>query len=310
MFTDRDKLTFKGIGALVLTPFDQRLMVDFEGLAHNVRHMIDNGLDASCGFLVVNGSMGECYAMTLDERKQVIRAVVEVASGRIPVVAGCSDTSIENVVALSRYANEVGADAAMIVPPYYSGCSEEQIYSFYACVSRETEIPIIIYNNPAVAGGVDLSIPLLHRLAKLDRVIGLKQATTNARRFVQAELLTGELLVFSGSSALQPFGTLAGMAGFISSLASFHPRLEISLWQALSTGDYATARQLHREEMKLYDWWWSGGVRQPSGEIVHVKKAMDLIGLRGGHVRPPLLPISEEETEGLTRILREWRLLQ
>ena len=309
MFTSRDKETFKGIAALVITPFDEALRVDFDGLQRNVRHMVDNGLDGSCGFLVANGSMGECNAMTLEERKLVIRTVVEAAGDRIAVVAGCSETSVEGVVSLARYAAEVGAAAAMILPPYYSACNEEQVYAFYAAVSRQIDIPIIIYNNPGVANGVDLSIPLLRRLASLERVVGLKQATTNARRFIQSELLTDQLLVFSGSSALQPFGALVGMAGFFSSLANFHPKMEISLWQAISRGDWARASEVHRQAMRLYSWWWSGGVKQPGGEIAHVKKAMDLIGLRGGYVRPPLLPISEAETEGLVQILQEWRLL-
>ncbi|MDI3530606.1 MAG: 4-hydroxy-tetrahydrodipicolinate synthase [Candidatus Atribacteria bacterium] len=311
MFTPQQKGEFKGVGALVLTPFDENLQVDFEGLYHNVRYMIDNGLNASNGFLVAAGSMGECYSMNMDEKKQVIRTVVEAAQDDIPVIAGCNSSSIVEVVELARYAEEVRARAIMVVQPYYLSFGEDQIFSFYKFINDRVEVPIMIYNNPGVANGSDMSVNLLKRLADLDRIFALKQATSNIKRFFDsAEELSDKLLVFVASSSLQPFGALARTAGFFSSIASFNPQLEIQIWEASRRGDYEAAYRYHRKEMMIYSWWWNGGVKQPNGEIVHVKKAMDLVGLRGGKVRPPLLPITEEEIEGLKKILREWGLLQ
>ena len=272
MFDEHQKELFKGVAALVLTPFKENLELNIEGLRRNVRYMIDNGLNASNGFLVAAGSMGECYSMTIEERKKVIQTVVEAAKGEISVMAGCNSSSVFEVIELANYAEKVGARAIMVIQPYYNFFGEEQIYNFYKFINDNVNLPILLYNNPSVANGSDMSMNLLKLLAKLDKVFALKQATSNVKRFFNSETLTEELLVFSASSSLQPFGALAGMLGFFSSVASFNPRLDIQLWDAIKDRDYLKAYEYHSKEMLLYDWWWNGGSKQPNGEIVHTKR--------------------------------------
>jgi len=308
MYTQEQKEIFKGIGALVLTPFDKDLKVNLDAIPRNVRYMVDNGITAENGFLIANGTMSECNSMNMEERKQVIKKVVE-AAGDVPVLAGCNDTAAVNVIELARYSKEVGAKAALIVQPYYIPYNDEQIYSFYKYVNDNVDIPIMIYNNPLV-GGRDISINLLRRLAKLDKIFALKQATLTTQLFVHSDVLADELLVFSASSSQQPFGTMAKMSGFVSFLSAVNPKMQVGLWKAIKKGDWQEALHWHAEELRLYDWWWSGGVTQPAGGIVHMKKAMDIIGLTGGYVRPPLLPdITNEEVEKLKDILKQWGLL-
>lgn len=307
-----EKLTdrFKGIGALVLTSFDEKFQLNLNALKKNVRYMIDNGVNSSNGFLITNGSTGECYAMNMEERKQVIKATIEAANDEIPVMAGCNDTNMFNVIELANYSKQIGAEAVMVVQPYYWPFNEEQIYSFYKQINDNIDLPIMLYNNPTVASGSDMSINLIKKLAKLDKIFALKETTTTIKRFFHTQVLTNELLVFSGSSSLQPFGSLAGMSGFVSFLSSFNPKLQVRLWDAIIQEDYKEARRVHSEELILYNWWWSGNLKQANGQVVHAKKALDLLGLEGGYSRPPLLPMTKEQLDGFRSILVEMNILR
>jgi len=292
MYNKELKERFKGIGALVLTCFDENLQLNLDGLKKNVRYMINNGINASNGFLIPDGSTGECYSMNIQERKQVIKATIEAANNKVPVMAGCNDTNVFNVIELANYSKQVGAEAVMIIQPYYLPFNEEQMYSFYKFIDDNIDLPIMLYNNPEVASGSDMSINLIKRLAKLEHVFALKETTPDIKRFFHTQVVTKELITFAGSSSLQPFGALAGMSGFVSFLSSFNPQLQLRLWNAIKKDDYDEAKKVHTE-----------------GQVVHAKKAMDLMGLNGGYSRPPLLPIKKEQIEGLKNILREWKLL-
>jgi 4-hydroxy-tetrahydrodipicolinate synthase len=309
MYTERLESRIQGVGALVLTIFDEELNLNLGGMGKNIRYMIDNGVTAENGFLVTNGSTGECYAMSMEERKQVIKETIDVANGQVPVVAGCNDTNVFNVIELVNYSAEMGAEAAMIIQPYYLPFNENQMYSFFEFIDSHVDLPIMIYNNPMVASNSEMSIGLLRKLAQLKNVFALKETTSSIKRFFHTQVLTDELLVFAGSSSLQPFGSLAGMSGFISFLSSFNPKLQVKLWKAIKERDWEKAQSYHTEELKIYDWWWSGGITQTFGQVVHAKKALDLLGLVGGTVRPPLVPIDEETTEGLKAVLKSWGLL-
>lgn len=309
MYTSEQKEMFKGIGALVLTPFNKDLSINYSGITGNVRYMVANGITSENGFLIANGTMSECYALTMNERKEIIKQVVEAAGDDVPVMAGCNDTAAHNVIELANYAKEVGAKAALIVQPFYIPHSDEQIYTYFKYINDNIDLPIMLYNNPAV-GGRDMSVNLLRRLAKLDKVFGLKQATETTLQFVHTDFVTDELLVFSASSSQQPFGSLAKTSGFVSFISSINPQLQVELWKAVKKGDTKEALILHEKEMLLYDWWWSGGITQPAGGIVHMKKGQDLLGLTGGFVRPPLVQeMSDEQVEGFKNVMKQWKLI-
>ena len=308
MFTAEQKKMFKGMGVLVLTPFHEDFSLDICGLKSNMEYQKRQGLTKDNGFFVTDGSMGECCSMTLEERKEVIRATVE-AAGEIAVIAGVNDSSHVNVIELINYSENVGAKAVLLAPPFYQTYSAEQIYYFYKFVHDRTSLPIMLYNNPMIAG-IDLSISMIKKLAELERVFAIKQATLQTTNFVQSEGFTDKLLFFAASSSQQPLGSFNGASGFISFISSVNLPLQLRLWNAIEKGDWETAKECHREEMLLYGWWWNGGAEQPCGPIVHMKKAMDLIGLHGGPVRPPLMPqMSKNEVEGLKKILHAWGIL-
>ncbi len=310
MFTKDQESKFKGVGALLMTPFNQDLSLNVPGIKKNVDYLVESGIDSSCGFLIANGSTGECYAMDMEERKQVIAASVEAAAGRVPVIAGCNDTNAFAVVELAKYSKKVGADAVMIVQPYYLPFNADQMYSFYKFVNDRTELPIMLYNNPQVSGGSDMSVGLVRKLAKLDKVFALKETSENIKRFFHAEAVASELLVFAGSSCYEPFAALAKMRGFISFVSCFNPGLSLRMWKAIESRDFDLAQKVHEEEFELYDWWWSGAINQTFGQVPYAKKAMDMLGLAGGPVRPPLLPLSDEQVSAFAQKLKAWGLVK
>jgi 4-hydroxy-tetrahydrodipicolinate synthase len=310
LFTQAQKEKFKGSGVLLMTPFNEDLSLDLAGFKKNVDYVLKSGMNASNGFLIANGSTGECYAMNMEERKQVIKAAVEAADGKIPVIAGCNDTDVFNVIELANYSKSVGVDAVMIVQPYYLPYNAAQIYNFYEFINARVDIPIMLYNNPIVGSGSDMSVELLHKIAKLSNVFALKETSENIKRFFHAEALTSELIVFAGSSCYEPFAALAKMSGFISFDSCFYPKLGIRMWEATQKGDYQEAQKVHQEEFEMYNWWWSGGINQTFGQVAYAKKALDLLGLAGGMMRPPLLPLNAEQTKGLKELMVKWGLLK
>ena len=308
MYTQEQKQMFHGVGALVLTPFTQELAVDYDAIRHNVREMKKRGITKENGFLVVGGTMGECSAMSLEVRKGVIRTVCAEADD-VPVLAGVNDNSIVNIIELANASKEAGAAAMLLTPPHYIPYDDEQIFSFYKYVNDHVDMPIMVYNNPAVAGR-DLTVPFLRRIAGLKNVFAVKQATGSLMNFVHCGTISKELLLFTASSSHQPMGRILGANGFISFISSVNAPLQVRLWKAVESGNWDEAIRYHEEEMLLYDFWWSGGQKQNAGNIVHMKRMMDMVGLRGGYVRPPMVnELSEAEMDGMREVLRKWNLI-
>jgi 4-hydroxy-tetrahydrodipicolinate synthase len=310
MFTQAQKEKFKGIGVLLMTPFNKDLSLDIPGYKENAQYVIKSGVNASNGYLVANGSTGECYAMSMDERKQVIKAAVESADGKVPVLAGCNDTNAFSVIELINYSKEVGADAAMVIQPYYLPYNAKQTYLFYKFINDRVDFPIMLYNNPVVASGSDMVVSDLHKLAQLKNIFAIKQTTPNLKHFLHTEALASELLIFAGSSCYEPFASMMKMSGFISFVSCFNPKLSIRMWDAIQKGDYAAATKVHEEEFVLYDWWWGEGITQTFGQVSYAKKALDLLGLHGGEVRPPFLPLTTEQEATFKDYLKQWGLLK
>ena len=151
-----------GVNVIVVTPFDKNGEVDLEQVKVLTRNLIKNGIVDGTGVLVANGSFGECFSMSIEERKRVTSAVVDEANGRVPVVVGCNETNTGAVIDLAKNAQASGADGVMIMPPYYLPVSDEEILDFYRTVSQSIDIGIVLYNNEDVS--VDISSEVLEEL--------------------------------------------------------------------------------------------------------------------------------------------------
>jgi len=293
---DELKEKLRGVLVVMVTPFTEKDEVDEEGLRENTRFLVEKGVNV----LVPTGSTGEFYALFDDERKKVIRTVVDEANGKVPVVAGTAHAGTKLTLEMSRYAEDVGADGAMIVSPYYHHPSDEGIYQHYRTVAEGLNIGIMVYNNPRTSK-VTIKPPLMARLAEIDQIVADKETTYDMKQFHDMISLVGDKIqVLCGMGELwYSFVAPLGSPGFISSTANFAPEISLNLYHAAEKGDFAEVKRVIE---------FISPLERLSDKLGHrfvsmVKEAMNLLGLSGGRVRLPLTPLTENEEKELRKAL-------
>ncbi|PSJ65770.1 4-hydroxy-tetrahydrodipicolinate synthase [Kumtagia ephedrae] len=234
------KSRLKGAMTALVTPFSKS-EVDLDGLARLVRWQIDGGIDG----LVACGTTGEAPTLSSEERLAVIRTCVDAAGGKVPVVAGTGSNGTDATIAATAAAEAAGADAALVVTPYYNKPTQEGLFRHFEAVARAVSIPIIAYNVPSRTG-VDLLPATVERLADVPGIVGLKDATgdlSRPQRFPAT--LRDRFLLFSGHDATAfDFNTMGG-SGTISVVANVAPRLCADMHEACRNGDHHRARMIH-----------------------------------------------------------------
>ncbi|MGG1247685.1 4-hydroxy-tetrahydrodipicolinate synthase [Bacillus spizizenii] len=277
------------------TPFDKKGKVDFEAYKHLINHLIDGGMHC----LLAGGSTGEYSLMSMEERKSVLKAAVDYSNGRTPIMAGTSAHRTEDTLELTKYAAEIGADCALVVTPYYMKTSEEGIKNYYKTLAEEAGIGIVIYHYPA-ATNVELSPELIAELSQVNGIVGVKN-TTDQEHTCKVIGLTKDQKDFSVLTGFEHLilPTLAvgghGATGIIHNLV---PKEIVKMYQLFKVdGDINGAIALNQRLLPLYDYVEAEPVPGP------VKAGLDLIGLKGGEVRAPLVPASEELTSKMKETL-------
>ncbi|RLF23355.1 MAG: 4-hydroxy-tetrahydrodipicolinate synthase [Thermoprotei archaeon] len=290
----------KGVIALSITPFTKEKEIDEEGLRENISFLVESGVDV----IVVNGSCGECYALSLEEQKKIIKIAVDEVNGKIPVYAGTSHTGTKIVVELSKYAEDVGADGVQILPPYYYLAD---VVAHYREIGKAIDIGIIIYNNPEVVH-VKLSPDVIKNIVdEVENVVGIKDCTEDLRMVSKVMRLVGdEVAVLCGTGeSLAPFFYLLGSPGTYSSIVNFAPQFPIEMHKAAMRGDYEKVMEIHRKISPLMDF-----IAEHGPFIRVIKGAMNILGRPAGPVRYPLTPLTKEEERMLKSILKELGLLE
>ena len=228
---------WRGIHTIMITPFKPDFSLDLDGHRQNVRF----AAESRAHVLVCLGTQGEFSSLSVEERRAVMRVTVEETQGRKPVICGVGSSSTLEAVALSRHARELGADAVMAVPPYFAEVTTEGVVDHFRRIVTDARIPLFLYNAPARAG-FNLTPQLLERLATIDVIVGVKQATRNVTELEETVALVGlRVAVIGGAEAMIWPALALGMIGSTSTAASFMP-------------DPMTA---NLEAMCLYA--WSGG---------------------------------------------------
>lgn len=229
-------LSFTGSMPALVTPFKNGA-VDLGGFAAHVEWQIGEGSHG----LVPVGTTGESPTLSHDEHYAVITACVEVAAGRVPVIAGCGSNDTRTALAHLAHAQKVGADAALIVVPYYNKPSQAGLIAHFTALHDATTLPIIIYNIPG-RSVADMSVETMAELAQLPRIIGVKDATGNIARVAQQRLACGpDFIQLSGNDDMALGFNAQGGVGAISVTANVAPRLCAQLQEATLNGDYAAA---------------------------------------------------------------------
>ncbi len=272
----------KGSMPALITPFKNGA-VDLEGLKALVEWHIAEGSHG----LVPVGTTGESPTLSHEEHESVVSAVVEAAAGRIPIVAGAGSNNTAESLRFMHHAKDVGASAALVVTPYYNKPTQEGLIAHFKTLHDACDLPIVIYNIPG-RSVVDMSPATMGELAKLPRIIGVKDATGDLARVCQQRITCGpDFLQISGEDATAHGFNAQGGIGCISVTANVAPALCAQLQEACLAGDYSAALTLQDRLMPLHQAIFT----EPG--LVGAKYGLSLLGRCEDSVRLPLTPLSE-----------------
>jgi 4-hydroxy-tetrahydrodipicolinate synthase len=290
--------TLAGFVTALPTPFSGEA-IDETSFAGLCEWQIAQGIAA----LVVNGTTGEAPTLSLAEQGRQIRRAVEIARGRIPVIAGAGANATVHAIELARQAEAAGADGLLVVTPYYNRPSQEGLFRHFAAVHDATGLPILLYDVPARTG-CTIAVETLCRLAELPRIAGLKDATGDRDRTPRLRHRLGDgFRLFTGDDAMALDHLVRGGDGCISVVANIAPRTCVQLDDAWRHGEAAEARLLSRTLAPLVAALFA------ESNPVPVKFALSLLGRAGEDVRLPLCAASEMTREAVTRALERFGLL-
>ncbi len=277
-----DLARLRGSIPALITPFrDGRL--DIKAFETFVDWQIAEGSHG----LVPCGTTGESPTLSDDEFAAVVGATVKVAKGRVPVIAGTGSNSTAHAIELTQLAQKLGADAALVVTPYYNKPTQDGLYLHFRAIAEATRLPVVIYNIPG-RSVVDMLPETMGRLAKIQNIAGVKDATANMARVTQQRAACGAAFVhLSGEDGTALGFNAHGGVGCISVTANVAPRLCAEFQNACAKGDFGKARELHERLMPLHDTLFCETSPSP------VKYAASLIGKCEETVRLPLAPLSE-----------------
>ena len=285
---------FTGSGVAIVTPMldNENMEVNFDKLEELINFHVDNGTDA----IIIAGTTGESSTLSMEEHREVIRAAVQFTKGRIPVVAGTGSNSTKTAIQLTTEAEEDGADAALIVTPYYNKASQQGLIKHYSAIADSTKLPIILYNVPSRTGCNLLPETVAELFNTKSNIVGLKEATGNmAQASKTMNLCDGKLELYSGEDGLvTPLLSIGGI-GVISVLANVAPRETHELVASFLAGDVEKSREIQFRALDLVDALFS------EVNPIPVKTALNMMGMEVGPLRMPLCEMGEKNAA----VLRE-----
>ncbi|WP_182418941.1 4-hydroxy-tetrahydrodipicolinate synthase [Bartonella sp. HY038] len=275
----------KGAITALITPFSETGEVDEKALRDLVEWQITEGIHG----LVPVGTTGESPTLTHEEHKRVVELTIEQTKGRVPVIAGAGSNSTAEAIELVQFAETAGADAALVVTPYYNKPNQRGLYAHFAAIAKATILPIVIYNIPG-RSVIDMTSETMGRLANdFDNIIGVKDATGKVERVSEQRMTCGDgFIQLSGEDATALGFNAQGGVGCISVTSNIAPRLSSLFQEACQIGNYEKAREIHEKLMPLHKTLFLEP--NPTG----VKYAAHQLGLCEAHLRLPLVAIEAE----------------
>lgn len=275
-------MMIKGYAPALITPFKNG-KIDEKAYGDLIEFQIKNGVSA----LVPVGTTGESPTLSHEEHKQVVELCIEVAAGRVPVIAGAGSNATSEAIEFSEHAKKAGADATLIVTPYYNKPTQEGLKAHYLEIANSVDIPLFIYNIPG-RSVIDMSHATMAELAKHPNIIGVKDATSDITRpTIMRNLAGNDFCQLSGEDGtILPF-LAAGGHGCISVTANIAPRLCADLFEAWDKGDMAKALEIHQSLMPLHDAMFCTTSPGP------VKYAAELLNICSSETRLPMVPIDD-----------------
>lgn len=288
------KTIFKGMATAIVTPMTAN-DIDYEALGRFIEFQIENGINA----IVVMGTTGENATIEYCDQKEVIRFTVEKVAGRVPVIAGTGTNNTDHVLSNTRNACEVGADAVLVVTPYYNKATQNGLYQFFTTIADASSVPVILYNVPSRTG-CNLLPKTVARLAEHPNIVGVKEATGNVAQMVEIMHLCGDKIdVYSGEDALTVPMLSMGAAGTISVLSNVVPKEAVAMTDAFFAGDLKKAAQLQCDMLPLINALFS------EVNPIPAKAAVSAMGFGEEHLRLPLTPMEDANRAVLYEEMRK-----
>lgn len=290
---------FKGSLVALITPMREDGSVDEKAYADFVEWQIAEGTNG----IIPVGTTGESPTLSHAEHRRVVEIAVEVARGRIPVIAGAGSNSTEEAISLTRHAKEAGADAALVVTPYYNKPTQEGLFLHYSAIADSVDLPVIIYNIPG-RSVVNMSVETMARLAKHRNIVGVKDSTADLSRPLHTTRTCGpDFNQLSGEDHTAIAFLAAGGHGCISVTANVAPRLCSNMHAAWAEGRVADAMAIQNRLVPLHDALF---VETSPGPV---KFAAALLGKTSEHCRLPLAPVMESTRAKVRAAMTEVGLL-
>lgn len=293
MGSNAKSVRIEGAITAMVTPFTQSGGLDVEGLKGNVKFQIDNGISG----LVPLGTTGESPTVSGDERETIIKTVVAAAAGRVPVIVGTGTNSTEHSIELSKQAEELEADAVLVVSPYYNKPTQEGLYRHFKAIAESIKIPVVAYNIQGRTG-VNIETATLLRMAQsCSNIIAVKEASGNLAQMMDVlEQLPKTFSVVSGDDNMTLALMALGGRGVISVVSNLIPKKVSDMCAAAAKGDFATARKLHFEMLPIFK------AAFIETNPIPIKAAMGMAGMAGMAAGPVRMPLCEMQPANLEKL--------
>ena len=287
------KLIFKGCGTAICTPFDESGKINYDELEKFIEFQINNKADS----IIVCGTTGEAATLSEDEKKAVINFVVEKVDKRIPVIAGTGSNNTLTAVNMTKFAENVGVDAALVVTPYYNKTTQQGMIKHFERIAQNTNLPIILYNIPSRTG-INIEPETCLELSKIKNIVAIKEASGNLSQVAKIASLCGNnLAIYSGNDdQVLPILSLGGK-GVISVLANIKPEFVHNMIKEYENGNVENATKKQIEAIELINLLFC------EVSPIPIKTALNLIGFDFGEPRLPLIKMSDENMIKLKKYL-------
>ncbi len=288
------QVDWEGVFPAIPTQFKEDLSVDLEATQKHTQALLDNGIHG----IVMLGTIGEGTSLTLSEKVDVLRATVEVAGGKVPVLSGVAEFTTQGACSTVRAAADAGVDGIMLLPAMVYKADPRETIAHFRTVAESTHVPIMCYNNPPVYR-VDITPEMFKELTDVENFVCIKEASGDVRRITDLFNALGDrFLIFAGLDDVALESFMLGCTGWISGLVDAFPRENRVLWDAAMVGDYKRALEIYR--------WYMPMLRFDSHPklVQYIKLTCQELGYGHERTRPPRLPLVGKEREHVLGIVR------
>lgn len=290
---------FQGSGVAIVTPFKEDGKVNFDSFEKMIDFQIENGTDA----LIVCGTTGEASTLTDDEHIEVIKFAVDITKKRIPVVGGAGSNHTVHGIELCKKCQAAGVDGLLIVTPYYNKTTQKGIIKYYSSIAGSVDLPIIAY-NVAVRTGLNITPKTMYELSKIENIVGVKEASGNISQVAEMAYLCGDSIdIYSGNDdMILPVLSLGGK-GVISVLANIAPKDTHDMIMKFLNGDIKESIEI---QLRAFDL-----IKNLFSEVnpIPVKAALNIMGMKAGGYREPLLEMENNNFEMLKNAMKNYGLI-